>query len=489
MPSEYAVTAEASVTSKNLSKVALLRLAQYPFTLLFAVLVPRLLQPEAYGRYAWFVSVVAMVAAFLDLGITEISARFVPELQRSRGETAIIRFFSRMLGFKATLNVVLVATAAVVAVAVGPVAQRQFLWPLLLVVLITDLSSSAYGLLFGLNRLALCASRDPLRRALTLVTVIVAFAEFGLMGAIFSVLIVETVMAALFLVWTRRYLSERELAPSWEYAAPLLRYGALFYLSWGVLNVWQRLGNSLIGALSGDFRQVAVFDLSNQIFLTAVGFTLFVISSLAPMFTRLRLEGKEGKLVDWSRRIVTYCYAGCTVAMAAWLLIGAPLIPILVGARYGGLYTNVAVLLCGTFPMVVVQLGLTLAMAYAEPIWYFIGLCVAVVCFVGTALLLAPHYGALGCSVATMFSCLCAALAISARYRTNMRRSLGSGLKAIAAGAIVLLPCWLLRSSPARNGVLLLGFVAVYPLVLLVARIVRRDEISQAWQALVHRQA
>jgi hypothetical protein len=66
MTLEHAVTVEASVTSKNLSKVALLRVAQYPLIALFAIIVPRLMGPTLYGHYALFVSIVGMGTALLS---------------------------------------------------------------------------------------------------------------------------------------------------------------------------------------------------------------------------------------------------------------------------------------------------------------------------------------------------------------------------------------------------------------------------------------
>ena len=488
--SERAVTAEASVTSKNLSKVALLRAAQYPFVALFAFIVPRLMGPETYGHYALFVSLVGMIAAFLDLGVTEISAREVPERERHSGGGAIARYFSRMLGFKAALDVALAGLFVIGAhLFAGPGPLRSWLVPLLLAVVITDVGGTAYALLFGLNRLALCSSRDPIRRAISLVSVIILYEKFGLSGAVFSVVVVEATLACLYLSWTRRYVSLPSLVPNWRFTAPLLRYGAMFYLSWGISNVWQRLGNSLIGSLRGDFRQIAVFDLSNQIFLTAIGFTMFLITALAPMFTRLRLDGKQGKIVDWSRRILTYNQIACMLALGGWLLVGPQLIPLLIGRQYTALYGNVALLLCGTFPMTVVQLGLALAMAYAEPVWYMVALIAAVATFVAASLALIPGYGALGCSLATLLSCGVCALTIGLRYRTNLRVSLIPGLKSIAIGAVILLPCWLYRGSPARDAALLAIFVVVYVAALSIGRILDRREIHEAWLALKHRES
>jgi O-antigen/teichoic acid export membrane protein len=490
MTPEPPATSDASVASKSLSKVAVLRAAQYPFIIIFALLVPRMMGPDTYGRYALVVSLIGMIDAFLDPGMAEISARVVPELQQLRNEAGIRTFFSRMLGFKIAVDLLLGLVAVVALRLIFPdVVAPTFLWLIILAVFVGDLGGAAYGLLFGLNRQSLCAARDPLRRAASVSMIIVLFHMFGLKGAIFSVVLVEGLLLVINFAFVRRYVSLRELTPKWPYVAPFLRYGFLFYLSAGATSIWQRLGNTLIGQLRGDFRQIALFDLSNQMFLTATSFTLFVIVSLAPTFTRLRLEGKEGKLIDWSRRILTYNEIGCMAAVAAWLLLGADLIPILIGRQYDGLYANVAVLLCGAFPTVVIQLGLALAIAYAEPIWYFAAVCAGVVSFVVTSLVLIPANGSLGCSIATLVSCICCALVLGLRYRAIMRKSLGPALKSIALGAVLLVPCWLLRGRTDRNALLLLGFLATYGSALFVTRVIVRAEIEQLWTALRHKSA
>jgi O-antigen/teichoic acid export membrane protein len=488
--SGQAVTTEASVTSKNLSKVALLRIAQYPFIALFALIVPRLMGAETYGRYALFVSLYGMIASFLDLGVTEISARAVPERERHGGHRAIATYFSRMLGFKAALDLTLAGLFILGAYWIsGTVPMQRFLVPLVIAVIICDVGGSGYALLFGLNRLSLCSARDPVRRAISLALVVLLYSQYGLRGAVVSVVVVEAILACLYLGWTANYLSWADLMPDWRFMAPLLSYGAMFYLSWGVSNIWQRLGNTLIVYLHTDFRQIAVFDLSNQIFLTATGFTLFLITSLAPMFTRLRLAGKEPKIADWSRRILTYNQIACALALGCWLLVGPELIPIVFGRQYAALYANVAVLLCGTFLMTVVQLGLTLAMAYAEPMRYLTALLLAVATFVTASLWLVPSHGALGCSLATLLSCAVCALAIGLRYRGILRASLAPSLKPIIVAVVLLLPCWLYRGSPERDVALLAVFLAAYGGVLFIGRIVGAQEIQQAWVALRHRES
>ncbi len=95
----------------------------------------------------------------------------------------------------------------------------------------------------------------------------------------------------------------------------------MFYISWGLLNIWQSLGNPLIGYITHDLREVALFDIPNQIFLVTVSFTLFIIISLVPIFTRLLLTSKEETLVKWSRLIIKYIGIRCTILFWAFIQI------------------------------------------------------------------------------------------------------------------------------------------------------------------------
>jgi hypothetical protein len=57
----------------------------------------------------------------------------------------------------------------------------------------------------------------------------------------------------------------------------------MFYISWGLLNICQSLGNPLIGYITKDLQEVALFDIPNQIFLVMANFTLFIMISLVPI--------------------------------------------------------------------------------------------------------------------------------------------------------------------------------------------------------------
>ena len=137
--------------------------------------------------------------------------------------------------------------------------------------------------------------------------------------------------------------------------------------------------------------------------------------------------------------------------------------------------------------MLVVQLGLAFAMAYAEPFWYLLALCVAVASFITASCFLIPPFGALGCAEATLISCFCCAITIGMHYRRALRQSIGPGLMALGLGVVLLLPCWWLRGAWGRDVLLLLAFLAAYAVALLLSHVLVGSEIREAWRALRHK--
>ena len=75
-------THEASVTTKNISTVTLLKVGQYPFLIASMMLIPRLMGPATYGEYALLISIITMTASLIDFGGgTDMFGRFVPEFE------------------------------------------------------------------------------------------------------------------------------------------------------------------------------------------------------------------------------------------------------------------------------------------------------------------------------------------------------------------------------------------------------------------------
>jgi O-antigen/teichoic acid export membrane protein len=74
------MTDGARETVRNAALMLVQRGAQTVGGLCFALLVPRLMGPESYGRYALATSVAAWLALLSGLGLVNATTRYLPQL-------------------------------------------------------------------------------------------------------------------------------------------------------------------------------------------------------------------------------------------------------------------------------------------------------------------------------------------------------------------------------------------------------------------------
>ncbi len=477
------ITHEAQVTARNMSVVLLLKLAQYPFLVLSVLLIPRMMGPYTYGEYALILSVVVMMASATELGLGEICGRFVPNLELRGDPHLLQQFTTGLLAAKVTLDVLVAGPVFLLLwAAYGDRFPVAYFLLAISILIVQDLGSVPYGLMFGLNRLKLYALRLPLRRALTLVLVIVLYHYFGLYGAIVSTLLVEGILTGLNLFWARHFLRLQYFRVDMAYLKPYLMFGFVFFVSSGVTTVWQRAGNPLVAYLTGDSREVALFDIPNQIFLITTAFLLVTIGYLVPIFMHLLAKGKEQKLVTWSNLLLKYVFALSTLMVGGFLISGQELIPVMIGREFSAIYPNAVILMMGIFPMIVVQLGYVFCVVYNEAWKYLCALVCALITFVPATLVLVPHLASMGASLAMLMSTVVAAFVLGVAYWPRMAPSLRDGAQVVMFG-IVFVPFWFLRQDLTINLLLAALAGSVYLVVLLFTRKLRFEEIFEVIRA------
>lgn len=486
MSKASAITSEAAVTLKNLSAVILLKAAQYPFLMLAMVLIPRMMGPETYGKYALLISVITIADSLNYLGVGEIFGRFVPEFQVYKDSEGIVRLSSSFLAFKTVTSLIL--SVFLFAILYAVYGSRFPIHHLLLttaIVLVREAQSVPYALLFGLNELTKYTLPDPIRRIISLAFITVLFHFWGLVGAIVSALLVESTLTIILISWTRRYFYLKYSKINISYLWPYLKFGLMFYISWALLNIWQRLSNSLIEYITKNSVNVAIFDISNQIFLILTAFTLAITSAMIPVFTTLLLTNREDKLIQWSTMVMKYIAITWSMILLVYGLIGHDLIILLIGQSYHGVFANGILLILAAFPMAIAQLGATLAVVYQKPQRYIASLMMAIGSFTTSSLALVPKYASMGSSAAILISCIVIAVLIGIFFRDQLSRSLVDGFKAIALGAIFVPILWL-RGEASVNSLLAILSWSLYVVLLFVTRILNPHEIQEIFQTIVH---
>lgn len=481
------ITKEASTTTKNISAIVLLKVVQYPFLALSVMLIPRMMGPKIYGEYALLISIITIAASLITFGVSgEIFWRFVPEFEVKGDLSSIRKLSTNIIAFKSGVD--LIVSLILFAVIYFTYRDRfpiTYFFIIIAIVVAIDWGSVPYALLFGLNELIKFASRDLIRRVLGLILVLILFNYLGLLGAIISTLIVESFFTALIFYWTRKYFHIEDFKIDLTFLKPFLKFGFMFYLSWVLLTVWQRLGNPIVEYLTNSSREVALFDIPNQIFLITVAFTTFIINSLVPIFTKLLVNGKEGKLINWAGMIIKYIGIICTIIFWVYVIVGADLIPLIIGSDYAEIFPNGVVLLLGIFPMIFVQLGVIFSVVYKKPKRYVLALFFAFLCFIISSIILIPKYASMGCSIAVLISCVVLAVVMFVYFREKLFPCLVAGFKPITIG-FIFIPFIFFRGNFTNNLILTICSILAYILLLFVSKILNLKEIQEIYQAIRH---
>jgi O-antigen/teichoic acid export membrane protein len=438
------ITQEAQVTARNMSAVLLLKVVQYPFLVLSALLMPRVMGPHAYGEYALLLSIVVMSTAMTELGIGQICGRFVPQLELLGDPRPLQRLVTGLLTAKLALDALIVGPLFVLLwETYGDRFPATYFVLAISTLVVLDLGTVPYGLMFGLNRLNLYALRDPLRRALNLVPVLVLYHYFGLYGALMSTFVVEASLTALNLAWGWRFFRIQDFRLDLAFLKPYLRFGFVFYLSMGVKT----------------------------------------IGYLVPIFMRLLATGKEEKLAVWSSLLLKYIFALSILTVGGFLITGRELIPVLIGRNYADVYPNAVVLLLGIFPMAVVQHGYVFCLVYSKAWKYLQALVYALVAFVPAAFILVPRLASMGAALAMLISTIVAAVALGVTFWARVVPCLREGMPVVLLG-VTFVPFWFLRRDLTID--LLLAAVAggFYLTALLFTQSLRTAEISEVLRAI-----
>ena len=166
---ESATTKEATITTRNISGVLLLRLVQFPFLALYVMLVPRIMGPEIYGELAFLISIITITSSLVNIGIGDIYGRFIPELEARNEWRSINILFTNMFALKTIITVTFtVVLFLMLNLAYGDRFLLGYFILIVITVMIIDLESVFYSLLFGLNKLVKFSLREPIRRMLSL---------------------------------------------------------------------------------------------------------------------------------------------------------------------------------------------------------------------------------------------------------------------------------------------------------------------------------
>lgn len=472
-------------TRKTLRNVLLL-IVQRGFHILgaavFALVVPRMMGPEIFGRYALITSLSLWFALASGMGAVSVMTRFVPEMILRQDRTGVRRLVSGMLALRLSNGVV----AAALYLLLTTLWLQEIDWTALLAVagsvLLRTGGNIFFTLFLGLNQAARWGMGEFLRRWVTIFTLLTGYYLGGLRGGCLGLLVTELVILIVGFWWGRFWIDWKEFKIDWGYLRPFVSYSSLFFVSNLLLTLSQRSGEALVKLFSGAYVEVGYYGAAYAIYQTIAHAMWQISVAFAPLFQMLLAEGRTEQLQLWVERLLKWIAIGGVLAVFGAMLPARSLIPWMLGAKFTQVYLNLIPLTVSLLTLALTNACRLLALTYDRPETALKAAIVQIAAFWGLGSMLVVEGGSLaGCSAVLIASALQAGYFVW-KTRCLLAFSLRGWFSAVATGALFLPLVWLAESLLTQT-LLYALFLLGYGVALLTFKVVTLTELTELRRA------
>jgi O-antigen/teichoic acid export membrane protein len=450
---------------------------------LFAVMVPRLMGPAAYGRFALVYSLSTLFVMCSTLGFTEVASRFLPELSRRADSRELHRVVGGLLSIR------LIAGAVVAAAFLGlttvwlPDLDGWALAAVTGAIFVRAVSHLLFTFFLGLNHAARWGAGELVSRSLLVVFVLPGYALGGFRGACVGLLLTEVATLAIALEWARSLLRLGRPRLAGRYLGPYLRVGLVYFAVNLLLIAFQASGESLIRLVTHDYAEVSYFGIANSIHLSAVAAIQQLSLAFAALLITLRAQKAEPALREGLRRLVAWIAAAAVAAVYGVLLLGSDLIPLVVGRSFQPVVRTLIPMTLALLPLALASVGSVVAVTHDRSRVLLLGAALRLAVFWGAGPLLVLRVGSLGACEAVLLAYSVQAAYLSWMLRAQMWPVIRSWAACALAGALFLPLVWL-RAPVSVEVALFVGALAGFFGVLFLTRVLAVGQVVETWRAL-----
>lgn len=366
---------------------------------LLGTLVPRVLGPDAYGRFAVPLSIVTLGSLALTLGGPTVLGRFVP-LAPEAERLALARAIGARLARGRLLQVAGVAIVALVASALDPGSFPRLVTGLVVAALaLSVLTTLALQVALGLGRSGPWSARYPIQNAVLITGVLALHRSWSGTGAVVAIVLSTLAAAAFAGVVVAPHLRGRVAAVALPEGA--LGYGARHATGAALTQVAQRGGVVAVALLGASTQETGFAALALGL---ALGATYAVLQAFTVSLPHLAdaSPGDTRRAEAALRRLATPLLAVLVAGAAAGALVLPEAVPAVFGDDYRGAIDAFGPAL-GL--VVLAPLGSLLTQATALRLRGEVAVASGIASlagFVVVALVAVPRWGALGATSAVV---------------------------------------------------------------------------------------
>jgi O-antigen/teichoic acid export membrane protein len=480
------MTSDAQNTVWNAGWILVQRALHAGSGLVFALVVPRFMGPDIYGRYSLLTSLSIWFVLFSSLNLTDVIGRYVPEFIFRDDRKGLTELWSDLL----TVRLASGTLAAMLYLGVTALWLRDLdalvLAAMAGTVLVQAIADLLFAAFVGFSQAARWQMGETLRQWLSMGLLLVGFYLGGLRGAVFGLLLTELGLLALGIGWIQPYLAWPGLHFDVRRSLPYLQFGLLFFAGDVLRTAMGVSGETVVRAVTGDYVQVGYFGLARRVFVTMALAIPQLSLAFVPLLTTLHARDDIEALTRWIERLLKYLLLGGVVASFGAFLLAGHLVPLVLGAQYSPVAGNLVWLTLNLLPIAITEAARLVAVVYLRPRVALTASLMQLLAFWILGVLLVGRLGSLGSSVTALATRMLSAAYLTWRMRSVLRYSLRESVAAIGL-ALPFLPLALVRSSVVIHlslyGLFILGYFAI----LLFTGVVTRSEAAQLWQGITRR--
>ncbi|MDQ3989315.1 MAG: hypothetical protein M3291_08985 [Actinomycetota bacterium] len=378
--------------------------------LLLATLVPRVLGPADYGRFAVALTVVAIGSVAMTLGGATLLARYVPAAA-SDERGALARALSLRLARNRAAQFAVLVVIAVVLVAWDPVRFPPLLTAFVLIALALNVAATlALQADLGMGRTGAWCARYPVQNAVLVAAALVLYQVAGVTGALAAIVVAAAVAFALGAVAAAPLLRRR--LPPVALPDGALRFGYLQASSGVLVQLAQRGGVIAVALLAGSSLQTGYAALAIGVACAATYAVVQVFTVSLPWLTERHGTGGVGA-VDAEpvlRRLAGGLLAVVVPAAAVAVLAIDTAVPIVFGRDYAAAAAAFGPALAMVALAPVNALAVQAAALRLQPEATLYCALAGAAAFSGVAVLAVPAWGASGATCAALAGAAASAL-------------------------------------------------------------------------------
>lgn len=468
---------------QNVAWLALQRVTLAACGLLSIMIVPRLMRPEAYGRFSLLASVTALCVTLSELGLMQTLSRYLPRQALESGRAGVAWFFGSAVALR--------ATAALAAAAVGLVAARHGLPGLDAATLalvaggiwIRAGNETLYCLFLGLNQGARWAFGNVSRRWLTLLMVPLGFVLDGLRGAIAGLLAVEALVLLLGASWARPHLQRSGLDVRWSSFRPHIGFGLVFFAASLMDSTSRNIGTMIVRWTCHDYLELGYFGLAFGFYQGTAGVYFQFVQSLTPLLSTLVHEKRTDELSLWAERMLRFATVAAMPLYFGALLAAGHLIRIVSGPDYAPAARSLWPLALTLLAVIPGRLSNALAVAIGRPRFSIQASAIRLSVLLPLGAVLAARTGSFGMCLATLSATVAYAASLLCSVRSVIRLPLSRWALALGVG-ILATPLAFLTPGVAGSLLLFALATAAYGVAVWALGVIRKDEIRDLMNML-----